>query len=111
MPSQSDFSGNFAIGYETEKFSLRVAANYKSEYLLEVSDPADAQGDAWVDAQTGIDFLARWYASEKVQVFVQGVNLGDQGYYVYSGEGQKDYNFQYEEYGPSFRLGVTITDF
>lgn len=111
LPSQSNFSGNFAIGYETEKFSLRVAANYKSEYLLEVSDPSDAKGDAWVDAQTGIDLLARWYASEKVQVFVQGVNLGDQGYYVYSGEGQKDYNFQYEEYGPSFRLGVTITDF
>lgn len=111
LPSQSDFAGNFAVGYETEKFSVRIAANYKSEYLLEVSDPSDTRGDAWVDAQTGLDFLARWYATEKVQVFVQGVNLGDQGYYVYTGEAQKQYNFQYEEYGPSYRLGVTITDF
>lgn len=111
LPSQSDFAGNIAIGYETEQFSVRVAANYKSEYLLEVSDPSDALGDAWVDAQTGLDFLARWYATDHVQVFVQGVNLGDQGYYVYTGEGQKAYNFQYEEYGPSFRMGVTITDF
>ena len=111
LPSQSDFAGSFAIGYETEKFSVRLAANYKSDYLLEINDPSDALGDAWVDSQIGLDFLARWYASEKIQVFVQGVNLTDQGYYVYTGEDQKDYNYQYEEYGPSFRLGITITDF
>ena len=111
LPSQSDFASSFAIGYETEKFSLRLATNYKSDYLLEVNDPSDALGDAWVDSQISLDFLARWYASEKIHVFVQGVNLTDQGYYVYTGEGQKDYNYQYEEYGPSFRLGITITDF
>jgi TonB-dependent receptor len=109
MPSQSDFSGNLALGYEGEKLNLRLAANYKSEYLLEVTDPEDALGDIWVDSQLSLDFLARWNFNESLQVFFQGVNLGDEPYYAYIGE--KRYNAQYEEYGASYRLGVSLSHF
>jgi len=109
MPSQSDFSGNLALGYENKHFSARIAANYKSEYLLEVTDPEDENGDVWVDTQLSLDFLARWNITKSTQVFFQAVNLGDEPYYVYIGD--KGYNNQYEEYGPTYRLGVSFSRF
>lgn len=109
LPSQSDFTGNASIGWENTKFSIRLAANYKSEYLLEVSDPEDASGDAWVDNQISLDLLFRWYASEQIQLFFQGINLGDEPYYVYFGNRAR--NQQYEEYGPAYRLGISISNF
>ncbi len=109
MPSQSDFTGNFSLGYETGKFSARIAANYKSEYLLEVTDAEDEQGDVFIDSQLSLDLLARWNISEGTQVFVQAVNLGDEPYYAYIGNSR--YNNQYEEYGPTYRLGISFSKF
>jgi TonB-dependent receptor len=109
MPSQSDFSGNLALGYEGEKLNLRIAANYKSEYLLEITDPEDAMGDIWVDSQLSLDFLARWNINDSLQVFFQGVNLVDEPYYAYIGN--KRYNAQYEEYGATYRMGISLSHF
>lgn len=109
LPSQSDKAGNIAFGYEGEKFDLRFAVNYKSDYLLEVSDPADSTGDLWVDSQTTMDVLMRWNVDNNLQVFFQGVNLGDEPYYTYVGTNK--YNAQYEEYGPTYRLGVSYVKF
>ncbi len=109
LPSQSDQAGNIAFGYEGAKFDFRIAVNYKSDYLLEVSDPEDAEADLWVDSQTTLDLLMRWNASENLQVFFQGVNLGDEPYYTYVGNNK--YNAQYEEYGPTYRVGVSFVNF
>ena len=109
LPSQSDFSGNLSVGWENSKFSVRLASNYKSEYLLEISDPEDASEDAYVDTHLSLDLLMRWYATEHIQIFLQGVNLSDEPYYVYFGN--KTRNHQYEEYGPAYRLGVSLSNF
>ena len=109
LPSQSDFSGNLSVGWENSKFSVRLASNYKSEYLLEISDPEDASEDAYVDTHLSLDLLMRWYATEHIQIFLQGVNLSDEPYYVYFGN--KARNHQYEEYGPAYRLGVSLSNF
>lgn len=109
MPSQSDLSANFAIGWESDRFSVRLATNYKSEYLLEVQSPDAAEEDIYVDEQQSVDLLGRWYVNEKLQVFIQGINLSDEPYYTYVN--RKRFNAQYEDYGPSYRLGFSLSHF
>lgn len=109
LPSQSDTTGNLSIGYEASSFNMRLAANYKSEYLLEVQDVTDAAEDVYVDEQTQLDFSARYYLSDGMQVYVEALNLTDEPYYAYVNDNQ--YNAQYESYGLTFKLGLTLTNF
>ncbi|UTF59590.1 TonB-dependent receptor [Gilvimarinus sp. DA14] len=109
LPSQSDTTGNLSIGYEASSFNMRLAANYKSEYLLEVQDVTDAAEDIYVDEQTQLDFSARYYLSEGMQLYFEALNLTDEPYYAYVND--SSYNAQYESYGLTFKLGLTITNF
>ena len=109
LPSQSDVTGNLTLGYETDTLSLRLTGNYKSEYLYEVADISDKSYDAFVDQQTQFDLSARWFLSKGLQLYVEARNLGDEPYYVYTG--RRAYNYQYEEYGPSYSIGVSYSQF
>ncbi len=109
LPSQSDTTANLVVGYENERFSLRLAGNYKSEYLLEVTDVLDAPHDLYVDAQTQLDFTGRIFLGKHAQIVLQALNLNDEPYYVYTG--RNAYNAQYEEYGPTYKLGINFTHF
>ena len=62
-----------------------------------------------MDAQTFVDFSARYSLTKNLQVNFEAQNLTDESYYVYTGHGA--YNAQYEEYGPTFKLGLTFTHF
>lgn len=104
LPSQSDTIVNLVLGYEVERFSVRLAANYKSKYLLEVSDVLDAERDLYVDAQTQFDLVARVSPSRRLQLSFEVLNLNDEPYYVYSGAPRR--NAQWETYGRTFRLGL-----
>lgn len=109
LPSQSDTTLNLMLGYESGPWNLRLAANHKSEYLLEVTDLGDARRDLHVDAQTHYDFSARYQLSKQVQIVFETLNLGDEKYYVYTGRG--GLNGQYESYGRTYRLGVKLATF
>ncbi len=109
LPSQSEWTGNFSLGYEADQFSVRMAANYKSEYLLEVTDPSDERYDVFVDEQVQLDLSARYFITEGIQLVFEAVNLTDEPYYAYVN--QPAYNAQYEEYGMTWKLGLNITNF
>ncbi len=109
LPSQSDQTGNILLGYENERISLRLTVNYKSSYLLEVADITDARYDVFVDAQTQIDLSARYQLGKGLYLFAEARNLGDEPYYVYSG--RSAFNHQYEEYGPSYSVGLSYRHF
>lgn len=109
MPSQSDTSANFMVGYESEKLSMRLSANYKSSYLLEVTKPLSENYDVYVDDQTQIDFSLRYYLSDSIKIYLEALNLTDEHYYTYVND--KAYNSQYESYGTTLKLGITLTHF
>jgi TonB-dependent receptor len=109
LPSQSDRSANLMLGYETGPFSVRLAANHKSPYLLEVDDVSDAAKDQYVDSQTQLDLSARWQFNKAWQLSLQVHNLGDETYRVYAGSPSR--NVQYEQYGRTYRLGLVYTPF
>lgn len=109
LPGQSDTTGNLVLGYEDDRLSLRLAGNYKSDYLLEVSDPADDRYDVHQDDQFQLDFTASYYLTDRLQLQFEALNMTDEPYYTYSG--REDYNAQYETYGRSYRLGLTFSSF
>ena len=109
LPNQSDTVGNLMLGWENDKLSLRLSANYKSAYLFELASIGDRDHDLHVDAQTFVDFSARYSLTKSLQVSLEAQNLTDESYFVYTGH--RSYNGQYEEYGPTYKLGLTFTHF
>ncbi|OLF53179.1 TonB-dependent receptor [Pseudomonas chlororaphis] len=109
LPNQSDTVGNLMLGWENDKLSLRLSANYKSDYLYELASIDDKAHDLHVDAQTFVDFSARYSLTKNLQVSFEAQNLTDEPYFVYTGH--RSYNGQYEEYGPTYKLGLTFTHF
>lgn len=109
LPNQSDTVGNLMLGWEDDTLSLRLSANYKSAYLYELASINDKAHDLHVDAQTFVDFSARYSLTKNLQVSFEAQNLTDESYFVYTGH--RSYNGQYEEYGPTYKLGLTFTHF
>ncbi len=102
LPNQADTVANFMFGFENNKFSARLSTTYKSESF----QFTDNNSDVFEDKHTQIDFSAKYYIDDTMQIYFNAVNLTDEPYYVY--HGNEKYNYQYEEYGSSFELGFTI---
>ncbi len=109
MPNQSKRVGNLMLGWENDRLSLRLSANYKSDYLAEVAAVDDRMHDLYADAQLFVDFSARYFLTRNLQLSFEAQNLTDESYFVYTG--RNAYNAQYEEYGPTYKLGLTLTHF
>ena len=109
LPNQSDVTGNLIFGYQQNRLMMRLAANYKSKYLLEVNDLVDLSEDVYQAAQTQWDFSAAYGITDSLKVKFEIANLTDEPYYTY--QNNKDLNAQYEEYGPTYRLGLSYTNF
>lgn len=109
LPSQSKTVGNLMLGWEDDRLSVRLSANYKSAYLYELAGINDKAHDSHVDAQTFVDFSAHYSLTKDLQISFDAQNLTDQPYFVYSGNSR--YNNQYEEYGPTYSVGLTFTHF
>lgn len=103
LPNQADTVANLMLGFENNKFSARLSSTYKSESFQFI----DNSSDVFEDTHTQIDFSAKYYIDDTMQIYFNAVNLTDEPYYLY--HGNENYNYQYEEYGSSFELGFTIT--
>ena len=104
MPRQADFVANFALGYETERLSARVALAHKSERLIGLEELDDPAFDVYQDAHTQIDLGVKFFVNGQWQLYFDANNLTDEPYYAYFGE--RRYNAQYETYGRTFALGI-----
>lgn len=103
LPNQADTVANFMVGFENNDVSLRLSSSYKSENFKSTDNDADV----YQDAHMQIDFSGKYYVSDTVQLYFNVSNINDEPYYLYHGEEQ--YNYQYEEYGRTFELGITVT--
>jgi|AntDeeMetagen681_2_1112603.scaffolds.fasta_scaffold00006_79 TonB-dependent receptor len=109
LPRQSDVTGNLSVGYEDESLSMRLAGSYKSEYLDETGNPLDETGDIYEADHFQLDFSSRYNITNQLQVSFDVVNLNDRPFYAY--QSRESLNAQYEEYGRTYRLGVTYASF
>lgn len=108
LPSQSDTTANLSIGYEDHRMSLRLSNTFKSSYLTEVQ-AGDADSDIFEDDHNQIDFTAKAFVNENFQAYFKAININDEPYYTY--QGRKEFNAQYEEYGPTYQIGFQLTNF
>ncbi|WP_413663430.1 TonB-dependent receptor [Microbulbifer sp. CNSA002] len=106
MPSQADFVGNFIVGYERDAFSMRLSAAFRSERLLEV-DLENEANDRYEEDHLQLDLSARYRFDNGLQLTFTGVNLTDEPYYVHT----SGFNGQYEEYGPTYAIGLSYSTF
>ncbi|WP_444924106.1 TonB-dependent receptor [Microbulbifer sp. DLAB2-AF] len=106
MPSQADLVGNFIVGYERDVFSLRLSAAFRSERLLEV-DMEDASRDRYEEDHLQLDLSVRYHLNNGLLLTFTGVNLTDEPYYMHN----SGFNGQYEEYGPTYALGLSYSTF
>ncbi|MCO1334732.1 TonB-dependent receptor [Microbulbifer sp. OS29] len=106
MPSQADIVGNFVVGYEQDAFSMRFSAAFRGERLLDV-DLEDAGNDRYEEDHLQLDLSARYRFDNGLQLSFTGVNLTDEPYYVHS----SGFNGQYEEYGPTYAIGLSYSTF
>ena len=104
MPRQADRVLNFALGYETERLSARLALAHKSERLLGLEELDDPAFDVYQDAHTQLDLGVKFYVNGQWQLSLDANNLTDEPYYAYFGE--RRFNAQYETYGRTVAFGV-----
>lgn len=105
LPNQSDTVGNIAVGYETNSLSTRLSLSHKSKsFQFE-----DQDAPVYEDAHNQLDFNVKYYINDKLHVYFNGVNLTDEPLYLY--HQTNNYNYQYEEYGRTFELGLTWSTF
>lgn len=102
---QSDRVATAQLFYEKYGFTARLAWSYRSKYLLALG--ATSALDQYVDAYDSLDArIAYAFAGEKVSVFLEGSNLGDEPYRIYVGD--KSRVIENERYGASYRMGVQL---
>ncbi len=101
LPNQSDRIGNITLGYEGNDVSLRLTAAYKSDNFEEI----DGDMLRIEDDHTQLDFMAKYYINDTMNVYFNAININDEPYYHYFDS--RNRNAQYEEYGRTFELGFT----
>lgn len=98
----SDEAANVSFFYEGERFTGRVSANYRSEYL--VGQTAEGGRDEFVDDSTQVDLSISYDVSDTLTVFLDGVNVLDEPFFRYSET--RDLLETYEENGSRWTLGL-----
>lgn len=104
LPLQSNFVGNLSIGYEKGPLNVRLSGSWRDERFMELGKEEDGSLDIWEDSHFQVDFSARYRINNQWRVYFDATNLNDAPYFTYVGSRSRP--GQYEEYGPTYALGV-----
>ncbi|MFT6034135.1 MAG: TonB-dependent receptor [Arenicella sp.] len=102
---QADSTANLSFGYDKGPLDVRLAVNYRSEYLDEVGD--DAESDRFTSPHMQVDLNAKYKISDNLQLSFAVININDRPEYYYFGD--KSRLSQYDEYGTTFTAGARYT--
>ena len=104
-------AANISVGYDKGQWDVRLAMNYRSEYLDWLADEEDdidtvsVENSRFVDAHIQWDLTAKYKVNDNVTVKFEAINIGDRPEFYYWGS--KTRLSQYDEYGSSYSLGFT----
>lgn len=104
LPGQSDLVGNLSLGYEDDRYSVRLSANYKSDVLIKIKDIEKEAQDVYEDKNLQFDLVSKVELSRGFGLYFNAINITDTPYYAY--QNKSTYNYQYEEYGRTFVFGI-----
>lgn len=105
LPAQSDAVGNVLVGYENDNLSTRLSFTHKSK-SFQFNDEDIA---VYEDAHSQLDFTLQYKIAPQIQLTFNVINITDEPYYLY--HGRTSNNYQYEQYGRSFQVGISYKSF
>jgi len=98
-------SANLIPYYETDKWSIRLAYNWRDAFLAGTGQTNVGAGPpTYVDEYKQLDMNANYWVTDKLQVFVDILNLTNETTYVYGR--QKDQILFASQLGTRYNLGV-----
>lgn len=106
LPQQADNIANLAIGYEKYGYSLRLAANYRSDVFDGINDPEDASQDEFFDSELRFDFRGQYSLNSNVTLLVNLLNLTDENFFAYYGDSR--FSRQFDLFGRTVEAGVKV---
>jgi TonB-dependent receptor len=110
LPDQSDIVANLSAGYESDKFLLRIAANYRGEQLQSL-DGSDPELDVFRNSILTTDVVVRYAFTPNFQIFADVSNVFEaREIRFYRGNEASGNVFnRVEDFGRIFQLGVNLS--
>ncbi len=110
LSTESDFSlpglsdnANLIAFYENETLSVRIAYNWRSEFLQSLNYGGRGEPQ-YVGAYEQLDFSVNYYINDNFTVYLNGLNVLDEATHKYGRH--KNQFHSYSETGQRFALGV-----
>jgi outer membrane receptor protein involved in Fe transport len=99
-------SANLIAFYDKDKFEMRVAYNWRDNFLAGVGqDQGRFTNPQNVRGYSQIDISANYQYSENIRVFFAGINIGESTYRVYSRQAHQV--LQMGQTGARYDFGIT----
>lgn len=101
---------NFMLGYQDAKWDVRLAANYRDDYLDSLFDGDAAETGLtndqirYTDSHLQWDFTAKYNMTDDLVINFEVINMNDEPEYYYWGNPGR--LSQYDEFGTTFAVGV-----
>ncbi|MBV8324951.1 TonB-dependent receptor [Chryseobacterium sp.] len=95
IPNQAKHIFNTILFYETSKFMLRLAGNYKGNYVSEIRAAAGADHYQYFDKNFTVDFSTSYSISRKIRLFVELNNIFNEPNRYYMGVKNRVENISY----------------
>jgi TonB-dependent receptor len=102
----ADEAANISVGYDKDRWDVRLAANYRSEYLDWLADENGSISDLsennmrWVESYLQVDLTAKYQVSPAMQIKLEAINLGNRPEYYYWGDDSQ--LSQYDTFGRNY---------
>jgi len=101
---------NFMLGYQDDKWDVRLSSNYRDSYLDSLFDGEAAEEGLtndqirYTDSHTQWDFTAKYNMTDDLVINFEIINMNDEPEFYYWGN--KSRLSQYDEYGTTYAIGV-----
>ncbi|WP_426276778.1 TonB-dependent receptor [Chryseobacterium sp. S-02] len=106
LPKQAKHIFNASLFYETDKFMIRLAGNYKGKYLNAIRSLAGPEHYQWFDKNITLDATASYAFSKRIRVFAELNNLFNEPNRFYHGEQDRTESVSYT--GFRGQMGVSL---
>lgn len=105
LPASSEHTYNLTLGYDQGPLDVRFAVSYRDGYLDELGGGAGE--DRLVEDHIQYDLTIKYDVSDRIQIYTEFVNLGDEPYVAYqTSPSGGNRLLQYEEYSWTGKLGL-----
>ena len=105
----ADKAANLSLGYDKDAWDIRLAGNYRSEYLDYLADEegdidtVSANNSRFVNDYVQFDLTAKYKVNDNLTLKAEAINLGNEPEHYYWGNPNQ--LSQWDIYGTTYSVG------